>query len=158
MSRINRGNYSGSMVIAVQIFSLTFTVVQESRSCAVNVNNEEQFITSSQSTSTSDQLMSNCGSKSHPWRLEAPIGQRINISLLDFNMAASSRDRRDVTTCRQRQYGYIVDNNNNVSICDHSREVKLERESHIFSSESNRLEIVLKSGFESSFLIKVVGK
>jgi len=56
--------------------------VQESRRCVVSVTTEAQFISSSSSTSSDVNIISSCGSKSHPWRLEAAAGQRINISRL----------------------------------------------------------------------------
>jgi len=95
------------------------TVVQESRRCVVSVTTEAQFISSSSTTSSDVNSVSSCGSKSHPWRLEAAVGQRINISLLDFTaMSMSAADRpRDRVTCRQ--YGYVLEklNKRNVSVC-----------------------------------------
>ncbi len=148
-------------------------MVSESRSCVVSVSSEPQFISSSSTSSSSsnsesEQLAaaaetrpgySSCGSTSHPWRLEAPVGQRINISLLDFsNPAHAPRDRRDVTACRQ-QYGYVLDKSNkkNVSMCAGGG-AEL-RQSAVYQSNSHAVELILirthGSGF--SFLVKLQG-
>jgi len=134
------------------------TVVQESRSCVVSVTTEAQFISSSSSTSSDVNSVSSCGSKSHPWRLEAAAGQRINISLLDFTATDRPRDR---VTCRQ--YGYVLEklNKRNVSVCGGGG-AQL-RQSHVYVSDSNNVEIVqtpsrLTSNKEQGFLIKVKGR
>jgi hypothetical protein len=113
--------------------------------------------------------VSNCGSKSHPWRLEAPVGQRIDVSLLDFTGVSSpptsSRDR-DVTCY---QYGYVVEkyNKKNASICASSvvsgaseGGANPRRESTVFVSETNRVDIVFLSGSNTNsynFLLKISG-
>lgn len=99
--------------------------------------------------------MSSCGSRSHPWRLEAPLGQRINVSLLDFS--DTSRDH-DVTCL---QYGYILQKSSkkNASICASSvaNRVDLHREIALYTSDDNRADIVLVNG-ENNFLLKVNGE
>jgi len=133
-------------------------VVQESRRCVVSVTTEAQFISSSSSSTSSDvNSVSSCGSTSHPWRLEAAAGQRINISLLDFTAMSMSADRpRDRVTCRQ--YGYVLEkwNKRNVSVCGGGG-AQL-RQSHVLVSHSNNLQIVQTPNSEQSFLIKVEGR
>ena len=73
--------------------------------------------------------------------LEAPAGQQINVSLLDFGQRA--RDPANQHHCSQ-QYGYIVDKAaaatmKNVSICG----LEDAREKNVYQSISNVLEIVL---------------
>ena len=128
----------------------------------VSVTTEAQFISSSSSTSSDVNSVSRCGSKSHPWRLEAGAGQRINISLLDFTaMSMSAADRpRDHVTCRH--YGYVLEklNKRNVSVCGGGA-AEL-RQSHVYISQDNNVDIVLSpnrqtSDNERSFLIKVAG-
>jgi len=124
-------------------------VVQASRRCTVSVTTEAQFISSSSDVNS----VSSCGSKSHPWRLEAAVGQRINISLLDFTATVSmSHDR---VTCRQ--YGYVLEKTNkrNVSVCAGGG-AQL-RQTHVLLSQSNNLHIILTPSREQSFLIKVEG-
>ena len=107
--------------------------------------------------------MSSCGSRSNPWHLEAPLGQRINISLIDFSGAATTQLVRSDITCRQ--YGFVVEksNKNNVSICAPDAAVngaKPERERTVYSSETNSVDIVLFSDSTSdsyNFLIKLNG-
>jgi len=130
-------------------------VVQESRRCVVSVTTEAQFISNSSSSPS-------CGSKSHPWRLEAAAGQRINISLLDFTVLSMSvTDRpRDRVTCRQ--YGYVLEKSNkrNVSVCGGGG-AEL-RQSHVYISDSNNLEIVqISSGTDDRllhYLLKIEGR
>ena len=111
----------------------------------VSVTTEAQFMSSSSDVNS----VSSCGSKSHPWRLEAAAGQRINISLLDF----TDRRPRDRVTCRQ--YGYVLEklNKRNVSVCGAEL-----RQSHVYISDSNNLRIVHTPNSEQNFLIKVEGK
>jgi len=127
-----------------------YSVVQESRRCVVSVTSEAQFMSSSSSSQVNSVSVS-CGSKSHPWRLEAAAGQRINISLLDF----TAEDRpRDQVTCT-RQYGYVLEkwNKRNVSVC-----AGRERQTHLLVSHSNNLQIVQTPNSEQSFLIRVEGR
>ena len=135
-------------------FSCARSVVQESRRCVVSVTTEAQFISSSSDVNS----VSSCGSKSHPWRLEAAAGQRINISLLDFTAVSTSRDR---VTCRQ--YGYVLDklNKRNVSVC--AGGAAQRRQSHVYLSHANNLHIILTlsrtetQDVQQNFLIRMEG-
>jgi len=137
-----------------------YAVVSESRRCVVSVTTEAQFISSSSSTSSDvNSVSASCGSKSHPWHLEAAAGQRINISLLDFTaMSMSDRPAERVeVTCRQ--YGYVLEkwNKRNVSVCAGGR--ALLRHSHVYVSDSNNVDIVqIASDGAQSFLIRLEGK
>jgi hypothetical protein len=137
------------------------SVVQESRSCVVAVTTEDQYITSAGISSVSSDIhtMTNCGSRSHPWRLEAPAGQQINISLLDFTSTSRGGDE----TVSRHQYGFVVEKSSkkNVSINSAGAATKLHRESAVYESDANEVNIVLATGTEQrnhSFLIKLNGK
>lgn len=126
----------------------------------MTVTNEHQFISSLSSFSDASSV-SSCGTRSHPWHLEAPAGQRINISLLDFNEHVNAPRGLDV---RCRQYGYILEKSDkkNVSICAaaDTRDIKPHRESFVFISETNILDIVLVTGANAdnhSFLVRLEG-
>ena len=99
------------------------------------------------SSSSSSQLQ--CGIKAQPWILEAPVGQRINVSLLDFTAAIlserSSDERREPTEDVCLQYGYVIDKSakKNVSICGRTTGRTTQREQSIYLSTSNSLQIVL---------------
>lgn len=135
------------------------TVVQDSRSCNVPVANSQQHISNSASFSDLS-TMSACGTRSHPWRLEAPVGQRINISLLDFTDSSSSISNRDVTC--HHQYGYIIEKSikKNESICA-SVLTKPQRHVVVYTSTTNYVEIVLTSSATTSesdnFLLRFNG-
>ena len=119
--------------------------------------------------SLSTQSNIGCGTKTQPWMLEAPAGQRINISLLDFTAAArlTSHDTRStshaITTSsssgscvdEKHQYGYIIDkssvNKKNVSVC-HTRS---NRQTHVYLSTSNILRLVLTNDHSDNFLLRV---
>jgi hypothetical protein len=123
---------------------------------------EDQYITSSSSISPDVNSMTACGSRSHPWRLEAPAGQRINISLFDFS--ASVRTPRDGGSADRRQYGYIIEkyNKRNVSIYASTVAdgIGPQRESAVYTSDTNSLIIVVNSGTNhanNNFLIKLKG-
>ena len=69
--------------------------------------------------------------------LEAPAGQQISVSLLDFGV--NTRETQLDKNCLQ--YGYIVDKaaNKNVSICG----LFDERKNTIYKSVSNQLTVVM---------------
>jgi len=114
-----------------------------------------------------------CGTKTQPWMLEAPAGQRINISLLDFTAAARvtsqhlTRSTSHVITTtssssgscvdEKHQYGYIIDkssvNKKNVSVC-HARST---RQTHVYLSTANTARLVLTNNASANFLLRVAG-
>ena len=104
-----------------------------------------QHIRSSSENSDSDRQRVRCGSRSHPWLLEAQTGQQVNISLLDFS-GQTQLDTRglvsDDCSPARVQYGYIVDktNKNNVSICSTNDQ---QRHKHIYQSAGNLVEIFI---------------
>ena len=99
-----------------------------------------------------------CGTTSHPWLIESPVGQRISISLLDLTSSVSDDDKM---SCRS--YGVIVDRTakRNTSICGRSD----ERENSIYLSAGNSVRIFLHSSSSAadsndasrSFLLKIEG-
>jgi len=142
-------------------------VVEEDRSCVVRVTaGLRQHIRSSSENSDSGRQRVRCGSRSHPWLLEAQTGQQVNISLLDFSGHGqrTQLDTRGLVSddCGPAhvQYGYIVDktNKNNVSICSTTAQ---QRHKHVYQSAGNVVEIVLmheelmKSG--RNFLLAMEG-
>jgi len=117
-----------------------------------------------------------CGTKTQPWMLEAPAGQRINISLLDFTAAArlTSHDTRSTShvitssssssssgSCvdEKHQYGYIIDkssvNKKNVSVC-HARS---NRQTHVYLSTANTLQLTTTNDpRRGNVLLRVEGR
>ena len=139
-------------------------VVEPDRSCAVSVTSSPLHIAAAAAAgvdSLSTQSNIGCGTKIQPWMLEAPAGQRINISLLDFTAAARltsqhlTRSTSHVITTtssssssgscvdEKDQYGYIIDkssvNKKNVSVC-HARS---NRQTHVYLSTANAAQLVL---------------
>ena len=157
-------------------------VVEPDRSCVVPVTSSPLHIaaaaaaaeTASGVDSWSEQSNIGCGTKTQPWMLEAPAGQRINISLLDFTAAArptsqhltrssshlitSSSSSSSSCVDERHQYGYIIDksslNIKNVSVC-HARST---RQSHLYLSTANSLQVFLTNEESVNFLLKVQGK
>ena len=123
--------------------------MKEDRSCVVRVvAGLRQHIRSSSENSDSNRQRVRCGSRSHPWLLEAQTGQQVNISLLDFS-GHGQRTQLDIgglvsDDCSPDhvQYGYIVDktNKNKVSICSTAAP---QRHKHVYQSTGNVVEIVL---------------
>ena len=161
-------------------YSILFTVVESDRSCVVSVTSSPLHIAAAAAAaaagvdSWSTQSNIGCGTKTQPWMLEAPAGQRINISLLDFTAAArltsqhltrstshvtSSSSSRSSGSCvdENHQYGYIIDkssvNKKNVSVC-HARS---NRQTHVYRSTSNTLQLVLTNNQSVNFLLEVQG-
>ena len=93
---------------------------------------------------TSSETTKSCGA-SQPWMLEAPAGQQINVSLLDFGLqrAAGGVKERAGTSqqhCSQ-PYGQIVDkaSSRNISICGLGE----ERNVVVYQSVSNSILLTL---------------
>jgi len=147
--------------ISTRVFCLS-SVVQESRSCVVSVTGDQQFVARSIPTSSDVNSLFSCGSRSNPWHLEAPLGQRINISLIDFSGTVSTQ-RGDVTC---HQYGYVVEKSNkrNVSICAEADAAvggaRPQRETSVYSSETNSVDVILfgeNTSDSYNFLLKLNG-
>jgi len=162
----------------VQLINL-FTVIEPDRSCVVSVTSRPLHIAAAADAdagvdSWSRQSNIGCGTKTQPWILEAPAGQRINISLLDFTAAERgltsqhlSRSTSHIITSsssssgscvdEKHQYGYIIDkssvNKKNVSVC-HARS---NRQTHVHLSTSNTLHLVLTNDPDTNFLLKIRG-
>jgi len=103
--------------------------------------------------------MSNCGSKLLPWHIEAPTGQRVNISILDFT-ASVGESRDSQLSCQQ--YGYVIEklNKKNASLCDTVGGATRQRESFVYTSDTNSIDIVLVIGTNHdnyNFIVKVNG-
>ena len=59
-----------------------------------------------------------CGSNSQPWILTAPVGQQINVSLLNFgSRKVETPKHHHLPNCQY--YGYVIDkaSKRNISIC-----------------------------------------
>jgi len=153
--------------------------VEPDRSCVVSVTSSPLHIAAAADDdddvdSWSAQSNIGCGTKTQPWMLESPAGQRINISLLDFTAAArltsqhltrstshiittsSSSSSSGSCVDEKHQFGYIIDkssvNKKNVSVC-HTRS---NRQTHVYLSTSNTLQLVLAKD-NANFLIRVKG-
>ena len=92
--------------------------MQPDRSCQVAVSTNKVFLSPVVSSDRSAEVA--CGSRERAWLLEAPSGQRVNISLLDFSAGSSSSSSsgdvqqraRTVETASSRcvrQFGFIED-------------------------------------------------
>jgi hypothetical protein len=156
------------------------SVVEEDRSCVVSVTSNSLHIAkpiTGSSSASKDNAGLHCGTKTQPWLLEAPAGQRINISLLDFTMAppgavaalmsdtksqdpaASSRKStgsnfdRCAHLQQKHQYGYVIDKSpatkKNVSICGGPASGS-QRLAHVYLSSGNVVELVLTPAEQQS--------
>lgn len=123
--------------------------MDEKRSCTVTASTNAVHV-----MAVSDSV-NKCGTKSQPWVIEAPVGQKISISLLDFTALDWDENKM---SCRN--YGVIVDRaaKRNTSICGRTD----EREKAI--SNSNTVMIFLDSSPLTdskdairSFLLKIEG-
>jgi len=94
-----------------------YAVVEDDRSCAVSVSSSEPVHIQALQSST------RCGSSGQPWQLDAPPGQRVTVSVLDFapRNHAPPRNAPARGSCRGRRvYGFLVDRTHktNASICE----------------------------------------
>jgi len=137
-------------------------VVEDDRSCTVSVSSSEPMHITAQTSSR-------CGSL-QPWQLEAPAGQRITVSVLDFARPSTARDEPAETGCRGRVYAFLVDKaqKTNVSVCqitsagapsvDVQPSSSEGRAALSTSSNSAELFVVTDDQLANNFLIRVEGQ
>ena len=145
-------------------------VVDEDRSCQISLQVGSRLHIAGKPRSRRSVSSARCGSRSHPWLLEAQTGQQVNISLLDFSGHGqrTQLDTRGLVSddCGPAhvQYGYIVDktNKNNVSICSTAAQ---QRHKHVYQSTGNVVEIVLShqqpiedENYSPNFLLAFEGR
>jgi len=133
--------------LTTAIYVIFVAVVEEDRSCQISVQVGSRLHIAGKPRTELSVNDARCGSRSHPWLLEAQTGQQVNISLLDFSghgRRTQLDTRGDDCSPSHVQYGYIVDktNKNNVSIC--STDAQL-RHKHLYQSTGNLVEIVLNT-------------
>lgn len=111
-------------------------MADEERSCSVIASIDPTHIISS-----SESQRRSCGTKSQPWTIEAPVGQKISISLRDFSASKSDHiGEQSKQSCNG--YGVIMDKTSkrNVTICANG----VQREKDLYTSTGNAIELVLK--------------
>ena len=136
--------------------------MQPDRSCQVAVTAEKVYL--SPVVSSDDSTEATCGKRDRAWLLEAPAGQRINMSLLDFSARSSQARTVDSSTTSSRrsvclrQLGVIEDKSaapsrNLIKICADTQQPTL------YVSHSNQLALVLQpdTTTDNNFLIAVRG-
>ena len=144
--------------------ALRITVTQSDRTCHVTVTSDQVFLSPVISNDGSTDVA--CGREDRPWQLEAPSGQRINISLLDFSAGSSSSSSSvqrasTVETASSsrcvRQFGFIDDKsaNRHIDICSDDA----HRLQTLYVSQTNEVAIVLHNTQHNTgnFLISVKG-
>ena len=136
------------------------SVTQPDRTCRVAVTADKAFLSTSFVPADKNATVA-CGSRDRAWLLEAPSGQRINVSLLDLSGSSSSRTVETAPSLSRsrclRQFGFVEDKsaNRNVNICTDNGQPTL------YVSRSNQLAIVLTSRRQqtpANFLIAVKGQ
>src|SRR6218665_2363283 len=133
-----------------------FIVTDDERSCSIVASMQPiHIIISSESKRI-------CGTQFQPWTLEAPVGQKIRITLLDFTDSRSSQVRTGGYQPPCQSYGVVLDKTTkrNVSICKGGA----RREQKLYLSAGNALEIYsipTESTFDtrdsSQFILKLEG-
>lgn len=125
--------YNNLQIKSIILNEAFSTVVDEKRSCAIKpLTYSVQIISSSPQQRI-------CGREFHPWIVESPVGQRISVTLIDFNGKVTD----DVNRHLCNSYGTIVDREGkrNVSICGG----KGQRQHKEYMSTGNILEIYFYS-------------
>lgn len=111
---------------------------------------------------SSDESQRICGTNVQPWTVEAPVGQKISIRLIEF---VASESGKIVEQNRQscRGYGVIVEKGSkrNVSICGDG----VHRENELHLSDGNALDIIFNRQEEkkhnaevTTFMLKLEGR
>ena len=93
-----------------------------------------------------------CGSSKSPWIIETKAGQTVEIALLDFK-ALSRVKSHSLMSCAD-VYGFIVERTLNINdtICGQNA-----RETIIYRSKTNTLELYVKRATNANFLLKYKG-
>lgn len=107
-----------------------FPVVDQDRSCAVTVSKAPLHMIASSDSQRK------CATKDQPWVIEAPAGQKIKVTLIDFLASQTSQNDDNL---KRSCLGVIVDNasKRNVSICVGGE----QRTRFLYSSKADSLEI-----------------
>lgn len=110
-------------------------VVDEKRSCAVIVSEIPSHIIGSSG------VQNICGTKSQPWTVEVPIGQKVGIGILDFTFSHSGLGHLEHCDNSRKGHGVIIDKvgKRNSSIC-FDEAMKGEK---MFVSTGNAVDIIL---------------
>ena len=114
---------------------MRITVADEERSCSVSASHAPTHITSRSAYG----LKRICGTGFQPWTVEAPVGQKISIGLLDFNSGLTGRESK--RPCHA--YGSIVDKTSkrNVTLCGDGA----HREKELYTSAGNTVDILVNA-------------
>lgn len=140
--------WSTTIAYLVRCTTLYTLAADERRSCAIDVSTTPIHIMGART----------CGTKSHPWIVEAPVGQKINVSLLNFS--ASAYDKKEWNSKHPcSDYGVIVDKTSkrNITICV----AKTHKEKVIYLSKGNALDIYLDTSDIADvrkFILKLHGQ
>lgn len=122
-------------------------VADEERSCVLVASADPIHIIGSSISKIT------CGTESQPWLLEAPAGQRLRISLLDFTASiGDNMGRQTKESCAN--YGVIIDKSakSNISICGGGG----IRDKEVYVSRGNEISLILTNVNEEKQLGTVV--
>jgi len=116
-------------------------------SCQKNILRNELGIISSHAVTTSG-----CDALKSPWIIQAKAGQTAEIVLLDFK-ALYRQKTHSLAICSD-MYGFIVERtlNINETICGQNT-----RETTIYRSKTNNVEVYLTKTMSDNFLLKYKG-
>lgn len=116
------------LTLVSEMFQM-FTVVDEGRSCSVAVSGTPVHVDITKSII--------CGRESQPWTIEAPVGQKLVVSLIDLTPSESHKTKE--TQCQQ--HGFIVDRdvNRSISLCGGRH----QRQKQMYSSKGSVVEVIL---------------
>lgn len=106
-------------------------VVEEDRSCVVSVSVSPQHITWTGARTPSN-AGTHCGTRTQPWLLEAPAGQRINISLLDFTSSASPTSSTAVLNADTKSQGATRVWHSSSTDAEFQGNCKNQRQKHLY--------------------------
>lgn len=100
-----------------------------------------------------------CGTKSQPWKLEAPVGQKIAVRVIDFSTYSGQGSGQRPQSCRSS--GIVVDtaDKKNASICVGGT----ERDKELFLSSGKVVDVFFSPSDQQDvsdairFLLEVKG-
>ena len=99
-----------------------------------------------------------CGTVSHPWVINVPKGQRINVTLYDFSPEKRYKTNQmeyelDTHVCREYALIQEVSTEWNSVVCGGGKRVQ-----NVYTSKSNSLEIQVTNKDKRQFLLYYEGK
>lgn len=143
----------------VPILSSHLLVVDEERSCGVTASKSPTNIL------VTDNRQPICGTKYQPWTVEAPLGLKIAVSLIDFTATSIAENLEESKPQYNKNDGVIVDKAGNRNASIYTGGQQREKELYLSTGNSVNVYIHVDSSYQQAatsnkrrFILTLKGK